>query len=64
MRLELELGEKKKKEQEALALAKKQEQEARMIEEAVAAEALANQQVGGNLRFNPMKCFLLIINDL
>ena len=60
MRLELELGEKKKKEQEAMA--KKQEQEARMIEEAVAAEALANQQVGGNLRFNPMKCFLLIIN--
>ena len=47
MRLELELGEKKKKEQEALA--KKQEQEARMIEEAVVAEALANQQVGGGL---------------
>ena len=47
MRLELELGEKKMKEQEAMA--KKQEQEARMIEEAVAAEALANQQVGGRL---------------
>ena len=47
MRLELELSEKKKKEQEAVA--KKQEQEARMIEEAVAAEALANQQVGGKL---------------
>ena len=51
MRLELELGEKKKKEQEAMA--KKQEQEARMIEEAVAAEALANQQVGGKLEVQP-----------
>ena len=51
MRLELELGEKKKKEQEAMA--KKQEQKARMIEEAVAAEALANQQVGGKLEVQP-----------
>merc|ERR1719357_962705 len=46
MRLELELGEKKKKEQEAMA--KKQEQEARMFEEAVAAEALANQQASSS----------------
>ena len=34
-------------------MAKKQEQEARMIEEAVAAEALANQQVGGKLEVQP-----------
>ena len=58
MRLELELGEKKKKEQEAMA--KKQEQEARMIEEAVAAEALANQQVGGGLESQPDQ---VLLND-